>query len=52
MIKHPAAQLRCPKCKKNCKLDEKEAENLTTNVHALNIIQLKNMAKNKKYKPK
>lgn len=49
MVKAPASQLTCPKCKKNCQLNKKEADNLTTNVYALNIIQLKNVVKNQKY---
>ena len=47
MVPPPAHQLTCPKCKQDSTLRQAEAENLTTNVYALNIVQLKNLRKNK-----
>ena len=41
MVPPPAYQLTCPKCKRDSTLRQQEAENLTTNAYALNIVQLK-----------
>ena len=47
MVPPPANQLTCPKCKQDSTLRQAEAENLTSNVYALNLVQLKNLSKNK-----
>ena len=46
MVPPPANQLTCPKCKRGSTLLQSEAENLTTNACALNIVQLKKLVKN------
>ena len=41
--------ITCPKCKAICVLPKRLADQLTTNVYALNNIQLRNLLENAKY---